>query len=353
MIISKKTNNYISDFEDLLNNLRSNLKNVVTKDEQYFLSRSGVKLEKDVFEKILILSKSTPFEGSFELISGQRFPDIVAYVNDNLGLGIEVKTSSQNHWKTTGSSIYESTRVENINHIYLLFGKLVSPVDFKIRRYEECLYDVAVTHSPRYLIDMDTNPKATIFSKIDIPYDDLRALRNPFKPIKDFYRKHKLSQGDDYWWIESDNEDIGVIRQWSNLSTNEKNNIRVEAFCLFPELFSSSSLKYQQLSSWLVAKHKIVSPSLRDTFTAGGQVTIIIGKKSYTNVPRIIKHLQESIDEIKEKIKQIDSDDLQYYWKNNTRLTVNNKYNIWKNLIIENSNDILLNTRLNMSDLLP
>lgn len=337
MIVSTQTHNYRDEFERVLSKMKDNLKVQANQDESYFFSRAGVKLEKDVFDVLLNVSKQTPFENTFELISGQRFPDIVSYVNDSNGFGLEVKTSNQNHWKTTGSSIFESTRVDKIEHIYLLFGKLVSPIDFKLRKYEECLYDVAVTHSPRYLIDMDIKSEETIFSKINVLYNELRLLKNPFKPVKEYYRNSKLSDGDDLWWIENENASSNIIRQWSNLSVEEKKKIQVEAFCLFPELFSNSTNKYKKLSSWLVAKYQIVSPSLRDTFTAGGRVNIIINGNTYNGLPRIYDHLNNSYDEIRNKLYECDFEELKYYWNYENEINVDNVLDVWIDLINHHS----------------
>lgn len=97
------------------------------------------------------LAVGTPFENSIELIGGQKFPDIIA----KKFYGIEVKTTTQNHWKTTGNSVLEGTRVENIERIFMLFAKLANSIEFRCRPYEEVLSEVVVTHSPRYLIDMN------------------------------------------------------------------------------------------------------------------------------------------------------------------------------------------------------
>jgi hypothetical protein len=104
-------------------------------------------------------------------------------------MGVEVKTTKQNHWTTTGNSVLESTRVDGIERIFMLFGKMVNPVEFKCRPYEDCLSDVVVTHSPRYLINMNLQAGQTIFDKLDIPYDTLRNNPNPLKPITDYYRQ--------------------------------------------------------------------------------------------------------------------------------------------------------------------
>ena len=61
--------------------------------------------------------------------------------------------------------------------------QLGSPIEFRARAYEECLSEVVVTHSPRYLIDMNLEKGKTIFDKINISYDTLRKKQNPIKPI--------------------------------------------------------------------------------------------------------------------------------------------------------------------------
>src|SRR5699024_11116667 len=120
-------------------------------NSKYYRSRGGVLLEKDVFDMFVELSIGTVFEDSFVMVSGQRFPDIVA-----MGyFGVEVKTTKSDNWISTGSSIIESTRVDGVEKIYLLFGKLSRNVEFRSRPYEDCLSDIVVTHSPRYKIDME------------------------------------------------------------------------------------------------------------------------------------------------------------------------------------------------------
>jgi len=77
----------------------------------------------------------TIFENQIELVSGQKFPDIVAYINQNKAFGVEVKTTKQKKWKSTGSSIFEGTRVPNVENIYLLFGK--GCVSFQLKAMAE------------------------------------------------------------------------------------------------------------------------------------------------------------------------------------------------------------------------
>lgn len=245
------------------------------------------------------------------MISGQKFPDIVAYVNQNKAYGIEVKTTRQNKWKTTGSSIFEGTRVGDVKNIHLLFGKLMAPVEFKCRKYEECLYDVAITHSPRYLIDMDTGSDDSIFSKVGVDYETLRQLSNPFQPIKKYFREH-LNEGEDLWWIDSTEESVRdlKVQLWGNLPALQKDELRIIALAYFPTLLGKNSKKYARIATWLVSQFGIVNHALRDTFTAGGQITI-----QGVKFPKIYKHLIGDLSKVYSTINQIDEDDLKHYWK--------------------------------------
>lgn len=133
---------------------------------------------------------STNFNKKIQLIRGHRFPDIVAeHIVEKRFFGVEVKITKDNKWTSTGNSVLESTRVEKVERIYLYFGKLAAPPQFKFRKYEECLYEIAVTHSPRYLIDMNLKEGKTIFDKMGIAYDDLRKSPNPISFIVNHYRK--------------------------------------------------------------------------------------------------------------------------------------------------------------------
>lgn len=87
-----------------------------------------------------------------------------------------------------GGSVAEGTRVEDVeSHIYLIW-EIHKPVEFRTRRYEECLCDIAVTHSPRYKIDMELPIGETIFDKMGISYDEMRRLENPIDPVVKYFR---------------------------------------------------------------------------------------------------------------------------------------------------------------------
>ena len=63
----------------------------------------------------------------------------------------------------------------------------------------------------------------------------------------------------------------------------------------FPELFSNSGDKFARLAIWLVTREGVVCPNIRDLFTAGGKGQILVGKKTYKNVPRIFLNLFDNL----------------------------------------------------------
>ena len=212
MLISSNKDVENKDFENLIDLTTNILKENSIKQNDRYLKLLGDKLEDEVYEVMCSCAQNTPFEGTIELVSGQKFPDIIA----NNYYGVEVKSTKQNHWRTTGNSVLESTRVIDIQRIYMLFGKIYNPIEFKCRLYQDCLYDVIVTHSPRYVIDMDLTLGNTIFDKVGIDYDNIRLSSNPIKPFKEYYR-NKLSEGQELWWLDNEEykPDSIVFRIWN------------------------------------------------------------------------------------------------------------------------------------------
>lgn len=300
------------------------------KNQKKYLNLLGNKLEDVVADVMIKNAKGTPFEDSIKLISGQKFPDIIA----NNYYGVEVKSTKQNHWTTTGNSVFEGTRVDGIERIFMLFGKMATPIEFKCRPYEDCLSEIVVTHSPRYLINMDLQKGQTIFDKLDIPYDTLRKTPNPIKPITDYYRQF-LKPGDEVWWLDQDEpKSTGmIIKLWNNLSIEMRKNYMLKSMIVFPEIFSNRPDKFNRLAAWLVNMEGIVCPNVRDQFTAGGTGQIIWEKKSYSRIPKIIIKMKDSLNEIKEILNSTDKDVLKNYWGK----SFDNRVSTWIDLVDENS----------------
>lgn len=334
MVISSNPEPNKRIFQSLLDNTLQTLDLKSKKNQDKYLALLGNKLENVVADVMADRAKGTPFENSIELISGQKFPDIIA----NKYYGVEVKTTKQNHWTTTGNSVLESTRVDGIERIFILFGKMVNPVEFKCRPYEDCLSEVVVTHSPRYLINMDLQAGHTIFDKLDIPYDILRNYPNPIKPITDYYRQF-LKPGEEVWWLDQEEpKSTGlIIKLWNNLPIESRKQYMLKSMILFPEIFSNRPDKFNRLAVWLVTSEGIVCPNIRDVFTAGGQGIIEWKKKQYSGIPHILIKLSNSIDDLKIILDELEIDILEKYWN----LSIKNKVNDWIGLINENSKKIM------------
>jgi len=335
MVVSKNPEPNSEVFQLLLNSTLNSLAVDSKKRQKEYLSFIGNKLENVVADVMTTNAIGTPFENTIELISGQRFPDIIA----KKYYGVEVKTTTQNHWTTTGNSVLEGTRVDGIERIYMFFGKMVSPVAFRCRPYEECLSEVVVTHSPRYLINMELSNGETIFDKLSIPYDELRKFSNPIKPIVDYYRQF-LKPGEQVWWMDQEEpKSTGlIIKLWNNLSVNTRREIMLKSMVLFPEIFGNRPDKFNKVAVWLVNSMGIVCPNIRDVFTAGGQGAIIWGKKKYAGTPRIIMKMADSLSEINIILNQTDKEVLREYWG----VRVKDRKSTWVSLVHENSKQLRL-----------
>ncbi|MCC6323556.1 hypothetical protein IT400_02060 [Candidatus Nomurabacteria bacterium] len=272
---------------------------------------NGVNFEGVVFNTMIEASLGTDFEGYIEQTGLHAFPDIIA----RKFFGLEVKMTIGDKWVSTGNSVLETTRIEDVQTIYMFFGKFGSGFEVKYRKYQECLYEVGVTHSPRYKIDMDLPSGKSIFDKIGIEYNIFRNDENSIKRLKDYYRK-QLKDGEELWWIDSTSEEKSVspvIKSLKLLDEKTKENFINEVYVLFPEIFGNSSVKFERAAAYLITGYNAVSSNLRDSFTAGGKVDLKINSKTL-KVPQIFKRFSMRATEIKMLLNSIPREKLAYYW---------------------------------------
>lgn len=278
--------------------------------KKYYRSRNGAKLEEDVYEVLCAQSVGTDFENTIQLVSNRSFPDIVAAKY----YGVEVKTSKKS-WKSVGSSIMESSRVQDVEHICLFFGKLDTDVEFRIGPYERYLSEIVVTHSPRYSIDMELPPTHTIFEKMDIDYESFRNLEAPIEVVKDYYRSN-LKTGQDLWWMTNNEKPLSpVVRLWNTLSLKEKKHFQIQGFCWFPEIFSNDRrTKYNRFGLWLTTENGVVPTALRDIYTAGGRDDLFLKGRSLKNQPQILIQLSNCRHLVRKEIIGADKDWVKEMW---------------------------------------
>ena len=342
MIISSNRKPNLSEFQSLVDTATHRLNDDANKRGGYYLERGGQKLEDDVLGFLDDSARGTKFEGTIKKISGQKFPDIIAA---NF-YGVEVKSSKDDKWISLGGSINESTRVSGVERIFLTFGKLTTPVEFRSRPYEDCLSEVVVTHYPRYKIDMRLSGGETIFNKMSTTYDDLRLSQDPVGRIVDYY-KNQLAEGESLWWTgkAKPHEDLhGVpmkIRLMRTLSAVERKEILALALAYFPEIVGNTSTKYERYALWLAANQGIISTSTRDMFSACGQGAVKIHLEShakpiiYEKIPRKIINIFENRMQIFNAILSTDECVLRETWRVNEIQP--NKIKQWIRLVIQNS----------------
>jgi len=275
----------IDRFEQFMAATTEQLRTDGRNNPNYYRSQDGERFEPIVLEKMRSLAHE--FNFSSDLIvrtSKQHFPDILA----EKYFGVEVKTTKNNSWRSTGSSIVESLRDEQVKRIYMMFGKLsIDNIDFRCKPYEQCLDDISVTHSPRYQIDMDIKePSKTIFEKLGMSYDKFRQSPDQIKLVKDYYRnKCRFNKKEMPWWIGEEHTEMifkpdslnsSTVRLFNGLTPQESSYLKMCAYILFPEILGTDRDKYQNLALWLCSRHSVISPNIRDSFTAGGQLDIYL-----------------------------------------------------------------------------
>ncbi len=316
IIISSKRDVLDAEFKRLMVESERWLNSDAQNRGAYYKTRNGKPLEKDVFDVVSQKAVGTSFEGTIKLISKNYFPDIVA----NKYYGVEVKSTKDDKWTSIGSSILESSREDGVERIYMMFGKLGgTPVEFRCRPYEDVLSGVAVTHYPRYQIDMRLEAGETIFDKMKVPYYTMRKMEQPATVVVNYY-KSLLKPGESaLWWmggddIEEASSPIG-LQLWSALSYKDKNRLVAHGYALFPEIFKvGGTNKYNRFALWLVMEQGVVDTSLRDRFSAGGRVEYpLFGK--IVSIPKVLGRLREYKDSVIEIINKQPEKSLRSFWR--------------------------------------
>ena len=283
-------------FAELMQRTEKYMNDLSLQNPRLYKEMEASDLEEDSCNSIQAVCSGTIFKPEdIKLVSGHSFPDIVAQGT----FGVEVKSTKENHWTSTGSSIVESTRDREILNIYMLFGKLGgTPPEFKCRPYQDVLKEIAVTHSPRYLIDMELTPNDTIFEKMGIPYEVFRNDGNKIDIVRDYYRKKYQSSNKKVvpWWLGSNSTVAMSVMRRGAMAAEERDKLTAEMLILFPDVISGN---YDEAAVWLCTRRNTINPSFRDLFSAGGRCSAINGKKLAVKLPHIVGTLLEHNELVK------------------------------------------------------
>ncbi len=291
--------------------------------------KNGEDFEVCVVEAVeAVLAKSELVARVHYTPGGHAFPDIVIEFDCSSRYGIEVKSSTSKtsrNWKINGNSVLGSTK-EDVADTYIVFGKTaLGNQGFRYKRYEDAIANVAVTHSPRYAIDMDLEPNDTFFAKSGLKYRQITESDDPIGLITTYFK----SQGQHAWWLSESTP--AAIRMLSDLTAAEQASLLGYCFAHFPEVFSNSSQKFRRCAMWLVAERSVVSASLRDSFTAGGKVDIPLYGANYKNLPHIFANLRNYRSEIVCALENASADELCKDWEyaGSVNDAISSKLNVW------------------------
>ncbi len=270
------------------------------------------------------------------------FPDVVVQIGARR-YGIEVKLSRAKTWRTIGNSIMEGT-AKPVDMIYVFMGKIDgNSLDIRFRRYESCIDNIVVTHSPRYHLDMNLQEDGNIFTKMNSSYESFRALddRGKISEVKAYYRSQNNT---DYWWIESDDNSISSplqIKFVSDLDNEHRELLRLQLFIRYPHVVLEKSskwfpknTKYKDAAVWLV-KQGYLHTNIRDMFSANSEQKLPYLK----DYPTVYTVLFQSIPQIRSIIETMSFEDIQEISRSYIQQVVfryegNSTWQLWQQYVL-------------------
>lgn len=88
--------------------------------------------------------------------------------------GIEVKFTTGDTWRSVANSVLETNRVDDVEHIYVVFGKMGGTPEVRFRAYDTCVVHVRTSHVPRFEVDVTSTE--SLFDTMGISYEEFRVL---------------------------------------------------------------------------------------------------------------------------------------------------------------------------------
>ena len=300
------------EFESILNDCCLAL----TREATSSVFSSAKQFENRVRE---VLRDLTADEKSFEIdfhSPQQAFPDIA------MGkYGVEVKFTSNDTWRSVANSVLETQRVESVEHIYVVFGKMGGTPEVRWAKYEKSVIHVRTSHVPRFEIEIPSEKGAarkSLFEEMGIEYDDFRLLdmQDKMKYIRAYARK--MHPDGRLWWIETKENDEHTVpiqaRLYTKLSAEEKTRLRAEAALLCPAIVKSgrSRDKYDDIVLYLLTYRGVLCHQARDLFSAGSVANPNNDDKGGNYIERALKLIEP---EMKEAALSMDDALFVEYWK--------------------------------------
>lgn len=224
---------------------------------------------------------------------GHYFPDIDIFL-DGKKYGIELKSTQNDTYVINGGSVLETTGGSGYTEIFLFFGTRSSKDDnkYKIRfmPYWKAIKAVKVTHSPRYLLDMDTTE--SLFHS----NDDYEKLRQGAKVEKIHFIHNELRKAaGNKWYSPQEVEKVPPV-PFNSLDQMEKSKLICEALIIFPSDLLRKKALYDNINKYFISQYFVFSSSMRDSFSAGGKLSY--GSVQFPQIISIFRKHHKEIQEI-------------------------------------------------------
>jgi len=241
----------------------------------------------------------------------QAFPDIAVG-----RFGVEVKFTLNDTWRSVANSVLETNRIESVEKVYLVFGKMGGEPEVRWGDYEQSVIHVRTSHVPRFEVELFAN--RSLFDMMGVSYDDFRLLpmEEKMRHIRT-YARSRLNEGERLWWLEdtADSEHTLPIqaRLYTSLATEEKKRLRAEAALLCPSIVDSSRArnKYDDVVLYLLTYHGVIAHQARDLFSAGSVANPENDDAGGLYIERALKLIE---DEMMEAALRMDDALFVEYW---------------------------------------
>lgn len=302
---------YLEKLYGITKDIEDKLQNEKVGDKEV-KKMTGTDFEKVVYDSLI----EAGFEKEEITHSTQKFPDfILEDLEDGDKIGVEVKKTDSSRWEVIGGSVYESLKNE-IEDTYVLMAKLGGEKpEVRLKKYEECIADLKVTHSPRFYLNLDLEEGEDYLTQNDAK--DLLELSGDElnKKIRKLLRTQKST-----WWSE------GETVAFADLSQEEKGIYLNEGIALFPEVFKGD---YSKFTPWLVYSCFVWCGNVRDIFSAGGNV---FDEELQIYISAIMNRALQNVESIKQRIINMSDEEQMRFWGMSTN-DVEKRIDVWLNLV--------------------
>lgn len=254
-----------NEFEAILDNICTEL----TVEAKNNIFESSGQFEQRVRK---VLQQAVRFDSSIRIDFSphpQAFPDIAVGP-----FGVEVKFTLSDTWRSVANSVLETNRIESVDKIYIVFGKMGGEPEVRWADYEQSVIHVRTSHVPRFEVELFADK--SLFDVMGISYDEFRKLDMEEKMRHICaYARSRLKKGERLWWLEDMTDSSHTLpiqaRLYTSLTTEEKMRLRAEAALLCPNIVESGRKrnKYDDVVLYLLTCHGVICHQARDLFSAG------------------------------------------------------------------------------------